>query len=127
MVWFHFLGFRRNRHGNLQGTCAVDHGRSYDENHDFKPQIGPSDKLYSLCASVHDPRMGNQVNRPQIRRLPHVVDRSVAPVDGIHGRPHADHAKPSAGGKQDPGESFFFVATRHFFWCFRMAVGGTRY
>jgi len=127
MVWFYSMDFRRNWHGNLQGTCDVDYGRSYDENRDFKPWIGPSDKLYSLCASVHGPRMGKQVKRPQIRCLPHVMGRSVAPVDGIHCRPHADHAKPSASGKQDFGESFFSVAKRHFFCCLHMAVGSTRY
>jgi len=65
MVWFYSMDFRRNWHGNLQGTCDVDYGRSYDENRDFKPWIGPSDKLYSLCASVHGPRMGKQVKRPR--------------------------------------------------------------
>jgi hypothetical protein len=57
------------------------------------------------------------------------MGRSVAAVDGIHCRPHADRAKRArrAGGKQDLGESFFSVAKCDFFVCLRLAVGSSSY
>ena len=71
--------------------------------------------------------MGNPVRSPQVRCLPHVMDRYVVSVSGIYWHPHDDRAKPSTSSEQYPGESCFYVGKSRVFDHLCLDLGFSRY